>query len=93
MRTAWSGFSAIPMTSGGLDDLHPAPVEVGVPAELGLDRAGLADQLHAERRRQLAQGERDTLDFGAGSLVAPHRVERDADHAQLSSTSRRFLPA
>ena len=28
----------------------------------------------------------------AGSVVSPHRVHRDANHAQASSTSTRFLP-
>ena len=78
---------------GCLDDLEPAPIEVGVARELGLDGLRLADELHAKAGRQLAQRERHTLDFGAGSLIAPHRVERDADHAQLSSTSSRFFPA
>jgi thiamine pyrophosphate-dependent acetolactate synthase large subunit-like protein len=27
------------------------------------------------------------------AFMAPHRVQRDANHAQASSTSTRFLPA
>jgi hypothetical protein len=63
-----------------------------VPVELGLDGAAAPDQLDQEPLRQLGERFYNPRDFGPRSAVSPHRVQRDANHAQASSTSTRFLP-
>ena len=61
--------------------------------QLRLDHVGAPDQLDREVGRKRFEGGKRTLDLGLRGMVAAHRVERDADHGQLSSTSIRFLPA
>jgi hypothetical protein len=64
-----------------------------VKRELRFDRRRLPDELDPEYGGELPERQCDALDLGSGSIIAPHRVERDADHRQLSSTSSRFFPA
>ncbi len=40
-----------------------------------------AHQLELESRGQLRQGAGRAFDLGMRGLIAPHRIERDADHA------------
>ena len=72
--------------------LEPRAVDVGVPAELGLDDGRPPDQLHHEITRQARQGLQHPGDLGLGCLIASHRVHGDANHPQASSTSTCFLP-
>ena len=91
-RTAASGFSPMPMASlaGRISmRLRSTP---GMARELGVDHVGAADELHHERRRQLAERGEGPLDFGFGGPVTAHRVHRDANHPQSSLTSTSFLP-
>jgi hypothetical protein len=78
---------------GRFPESEPRAIEPWMPGELLLEGGCRADQLEPESWRQLAEREHGPLDFGARGVIAPHRVERDADHPQLSSTSSRFLPA
>jgi hypothetical protein len=77
---------------GGGHDPQPGAVGVRVPGELGLDRVGAADEQQLAPRRQPGQRPDRARDFRRRRVVAAHRVERDPDHAQRSSTSIRFCP-
>ena len=74
------------------DDVHPRAVDVRIELELRLDDVGPADQLHPERGRKVAERQAETFDLDPGSVIAPHRIQRDPDHAQSSPTSIRFFP-
>ena len=59
--------------------------------EDGLEFGAAADELDADVG-QLTQRQHRAFDFYARGVVAAHRVQRDADHAQASSTSTRCSP-
>ena len=75
-----------------LVDLEAAPVGLRVLGQLGFDRVGPAHQLHQKRAGKTGQCFERSGDLRLGRLIAPHRVYRDANHAQASSTSSCFLP-
>ena len=90
-RTAASGFSPMPMTSVAGTIADARAVDAGMRGQLRLDRVGAADQLHGKIGIFGERLER-ARDFSPGCVVAPHRVNGDANHLQLSSTSTTFLP-
>ena len=61
--------------------------------QLRLDHIHTPYQLDREVARKRFECGNRTLDLGLRRMVSAHRVQRDADHRQLSSTSIRFLPA
>ena len=77
---------------GGRMDFDPSSVDGRMARELGLDGVGTAYQLDPDDVRQRGERLSNSTDFGLRRMVAPHRVYRDADHAQASSTSISFLP-
>ena len=77
----------------GFVDHDPGPLDPGVLSQFALNHLGLTDQVDFEGRGKVGQGQSGPLDFHARSVVTPHRIQRDADHLQASSTSIRFLPA
>ena len=66
-------------------------VDATVRGQLRLDGFGAANQLHGKIGMFGERLER-ARDFGPGCVVTPHRVNGDANHFQLSSTSTTFLP-
>jgi hypothetical protein len=86
------GLLAHPNDVGRLVDLEAAAIDPGMSGQLGLDGARAADELDQETLRQPRERFHHPRDFGPRSAVPPHRVQRDANHAQASSTSTRFLP-
>ena len=77
---------------GRLMNLDARPVDAGMSRQLGLDRVRLPDELYYEVVRVCGERIDDTGDFRLWRAIAAHRVYRDANHAQASSTSTCFLP-
>src|SRR3989442_14648942 len=63
-----------------LHDLQAAAVDVAVSLEGRLDVGRPPHELDQEAGWQLAQRLRDALPLDARGVVAPHGVQRDADH-------------
>ena len=63
------------------DDVHAGAVEVRMELEFRFDDVGLADELNPERGRKIAESQAETFDLDPGSVVAPHRIQRDPDHS------------
>ena len=74
---------------GCLDDLEPAAIDRSVGLERRVDVGRPADELDPEARRQVAQGQHCPLHFYARRVVATHRIQRDPNHRQASSTGTR----
>ena len=91
-RTAASGFSPMPITSGASWISRRLRSTSGWRRELGLDDGRAADQLDHELVGQARKRLQHPGDLGLWRLVASHRVHGDANHAQASSTSTCFLP-
>jgi len=72
-----------------LDDLEPAAIDVDLRLERRLDVGGPPDELNPEGRREVAQGQHRPLHFHARRVVATHRIQRDPNHRQASSTGTR----
>ena len=71
---------------------HVVVVGAGMAGQLGLDRGRTAHQLNGHVLGHGGERLHRSRHFGLRSSVAPHRVHRDANHAQASSTSTCFLP-
>jgi len=77
---------------GGLMNFDAGTIHTGMAGQLRLQDLCRPDELNEKTRRQVPEGTEGALDLHPGCTVSPHRVERDADHGQLSSTSRRLMP-
>src|SRR3989441_13196459 len=69
-----------------LDDLEPAAIDISLSLERRLDVGGPPHQLDPEARRELAQRQHRSFNFYARRVVATHRIQRDPNHRQASST-------
>ncbi len=74
-----------------VENLESGTIEARVVGQFGLDHRLAADQLQPQFG-ELGERQQRTLDFRVRCVVAPHRVQSDADHRQASSTSISFLP-
>jgi hypothetical protein len=75
-----------------LVDLETAAVGIGIFGQFSGYDFGASHQLNDEVTPKRREGLERAGDLRLRGVIAPHRVHRDADHAQTSSTSTCFFP-